>query len=278
MLTLFTIPKAFDGEAADAQRNALASWLQLGGDVQVVLVGNEAGVAEAAAAAGADVVDAVARGEGGTPRLDDAFARVDALARHPLRCFVNADVILLDDFLPAVRLVTGWTPRSLAVGQTTDVPVAPGTTARAGWQRGLRASASRDGVRRGAGAVDYFVFPGDLYQELPAFVVGRAGFDNWLIWRARAQDVPVVDLTEDVLALHQSHGYGHLAGGKLDAYLGAEAARNVELAGGPRNLYSIADASHRLRGGRVRRNPWAAMRVGDRVRRARWKLGLDRTP
>ena len=41
----------------------------------------------------------------GTPRIDDAFARVDAIAEHHVRCFVNADVLLLDDLLPAVEAV-----------------------------------------------------------------------------------------------------------------------------------------------------------------------------
>ena len=47
MLTLFSIPKPFVGSVGEAQRVALQSWSSLDG-VQVVLLGDELGVAEAA--------------------------------------------------------------------------------------------------------------------------------------------------------------------------------------------------------------------------------------
>ena len=102
MLTLFTIPKAFVGHIGTIQRNALRSWAALEG-AQVVLVGDEEGVAAAAAEAGAEHVGELAITGAGTPRLDDAFAQVEQVARTPLRCFVNADIILLGDFVPALR-------------------------------------------------------------------------------------------------------------------------------------------------------------------------------
>jgi hypothetical protein len=273
LLTLFSIPKPFTGPTGEAQRIALASWTALAG-VEVVLVGDEEGIAEAATAAGARHIDTVARSAGGTPRLDDAFARVDEIAQYRLRCFVNADVVLFDDLpLAVAKVADRWPGEFLAVGETRDLAVTPNESADA-----LRARALRDGVRRGAGAVDYFVFPAELFRDLPPFLVGRAGFDNWMLWHARSSGYPLVDLTDAVIAVHQSHGYGHLAGGKTEAYLGDEAAVNHALVGGKSHLYSMRDASHRLRHGRFEPNPWAIGRIGDRVRRARWKLGLDRSP
>ena len=83
-----------------------------------MLLGNEVGTADAARAAGAEHIAAVLRNEHGTPRLDSAFARTDAVARHPLRCFVNADIILLDDFLAAVQRAAAVAERFLMVGRT----------------------------------------------------------------------------------------------------------------------------------------------------------------
>ena len=48
VLTLFTVPKPFRGHVGDIQRNAIESWRALRPSVQVVLVGDEDGVAEAA--------------------------------------------------------------------------------------------------------------------------------------------------------------------------------------------------------------------------------------
>jgi hypothetical protein len=48
VLTLFTVPKPFRGHIGDVQRNAIESWRALREDVQVVLVGDEEGVEQAA--------------------------------------------------------------------------------------------------------------------------------------------------------------------------------------------------------------------------------------
>src|SRR5262249_4438851 len=122
MLTLFSVPKAFQGRIGEIQRAALASWTALGGTVQVIVLGDEEGVAEAARVAGAEYVPLLARTEHGTPRLDSAFAEADRVARHALRCFVNADVLLFDDVLAASGAVARQAPPCfLVIGRTLDV-------------------------------------------------------------------------------------------------------------------------------------------------------------
>lgn len=272
MLTVFTIPKPFAGRIAEIQLNAIRSWRSLREDVQVVLLGDEDGVAEAARSCRAENLASMLRNEHGTPRLDDAFAQVDRVARHPLRCFVNADIVLLDDFLPAVRRAAAVGSRFLMIGRTVDLDVV--TAAELADAGRLRAKALAAGAERGAAALDYFVFPAGLFGELPPFLVGRACFDNWLVWRAR-QLGPVVDATDAVVAAHQRHDYAHLAGGKDEAYYGEEAAWNRRLAGGRSRIYTIHDASHRLTAsGGVRRNLGSILRSRETARKIGWKLGL----
>jgi len=262
VLTIFSVPKPFLGAIGEIQHRALASWTALGNGVQVLLLGDEEGAAEAARKTGAEHLPELARTDQGTPRLDAAFAAADETARHPLRCFVNADVVLYDDLLDAARRVAAESERFLIVGQTVDVDQPRG-----------REDALARGTRRGAAALDYFVFMSGLYDHVPPFAIGRACFDNWLVWRAR-QDAIVVDATADVVAAHQGHDYAHVGGGKAEAYYGEEAARNLELAGGKSRLYTLHDASHVLRGGRLHRNPGAPLRWRENVRKAAWKLGV----
>lgn len=262
MLTVFSVPKPFAGRIGQIQRHALASWVALGPDVQVLVLCDEDGAAEAAREAGAQHIPDLARTEHGTPRLDAAFAAADAAAHHPLRCFVNADIVLYDDLLAATHAVAAHADRFLVVGQSLDVDES----------RGRDEDRAR-GRRRGAAALDWFVFPASFYDDVPPFAIGRACFDNWLIWRAR-QDGIVVDASADVVAAHQRHDYGHVAGGKSEAYYGAEAAHNLELAGGKGHLYTLHDASHVLRGGKLHRNPGAPLRWRENVRKAAWKLGV----
>ena len=261
MLTIFSVPKPFAGPIGEIQRRALNSWIVLGDDVEVILLGDEKGIAEEAARAGAEHVADLERTSHGTPRLDSAFAAADRIARHPLRCFVNADVILFDDVLVAATQVSASVERFLIVGQTLDVA-----------EPRDRADALARGRRRGAAALDYFVFTAGLYGDVPPFAIGRACFDNWLVWRARQQGL-VVDASGDVAAVHQPHDYEHMLGGKAETYYGEEARRNLELAGGKSRLYTLHDASHVLRGGRLRRNPGAPFRWREGVRKAAWKLG-----
>jgi hypothetical protein len=261
VLTVLSVPKPFVGRIGEIQRRALASWIALGQDVQVLVLGDEDGVGEAAREAGAEHLPDLALNEYGTPRLDSALAAAGAAARQPLRCFVNADIVLYDDLLVATQAVAGGADRFLIVGQSLDVDEPNG-----------RDEDRAHGKRRGAAALDWFVFPGDLYADVPPFAIGRACFDNWLVWQARQYGI-VVDATADVVAAHQRHDYGHVAGGKSEAYYGAEAARNLELAGGKSHLYTLHDASHVLRGGKLHRNPGAPLRWRESVRKATWKLG-----
>jgi hypothetical protein len=111
--------------------------------------------------------------------------------------------------------------------------------------------------------IDYFVFRRGLWREIPPFAVGRTMWDNWLIYSARARRVPVVDATASVMAVHQNHDYSHDAGGWQGVWKGPEAERNMALAGGLDHYFTIADASHRLRTGRLTRAlDWAHLRRG----------------
>jgi len=248
VLTLFSAPKPFDGDVAAIQRRAVASWCALG--VQVVLLGDEGGVAEAARELGAEHASGLERTTHGTPRLDSAFSLADRVARFPVRSFVNADVVLGSDLLAATRIVSERASRFLVVGQTVE-----------------------DGKLRGAAALDWFVFPAGNFGDVPPFAIGRACYDNWLIWKGRQVGI-VVDATPNVRAVHQAHGYDHVEGGMDEAYYGAEAARNLELAGGKSRLYTLHDASHVLRGGELRRNYGAPLRWRETLRKAAWKLGI----
>ena len=109
---------------------------------------------------------------------------------------------------------------------------------------------------------------------MPGFLVGRAAFDNWMIWKARKRG-PVIDATEAVIAIHQPHDYAHLAGGKNEAYYGPEAEYNRALAGGSRHIYTLHDATHRMSADlTIHRNLGSVLRWRETARKVGWKLGV----
>src|SRR6266511_182539 len=235
MLTIFTVPKPFIGHIGVIQRNAIASWLRLHPDAEIFVFGDEAGTAQATRELRVRHIPEIAENEHGTPLVNDLFTKAQQSARHDLICFVNCDIILASDFLRAVQYIKRCRDRFLVVGE-------------------LAASGAREGKRRGYWAIDYFAFPRGLYREIPSFAVGRAGFDNWLIWKARDLCGAVIDATAVTKVVHQNHNYAHIAGGQQTAYHGAEAQINLELAGGRKHFYSIGEATHYLTPRGIRRS------------------------
>ncbi|HZR95974.1 MAG TPA: hypothetical protein VFA56_09780 [Gaiellaceae bacterium] len=252
MITFFTIPKPFDGHIGIIQRNALRSWLRVAPDAQVIAIG------ERAAEPGIEDLAEVARNDHGTPLLDDAFRLAHERARHDVLCFCNTDILLPVTLAAAVRTIRTRAP-FLVVGECRDVRV--DTELGDGhWPSG--------GRRRGADALDYFVFSRGLYDDVPPFAAGRPAFDNWLVWRARSEGATVVDATWAIAALHQAHSYAHV-GSLRERSSSVEAEENRRLVGGGRErLYSRFDATHRLVGGMLVSNPLAAGHSGETIRRA----------
>lgn len=241
MVTVFAIPRPFDGEAALRQRNALRSWRALG--LEVLLLGDEPGVEEEARAHGADHERALPRTELGTPLVSAAFEVAARRAATPFLLYANADVILVGDAAGAVRRI--GRDRFLALGHRIELDLGRELAFEAGWAEELLHEARGRGFVDSPFAIDWFLFPRALRFDLPPFAVGRPGWDNWLIARARRLGVPVVDVGSAVVAVHQRHGYAHVPRGRAGTWEGPEGDRNRELTEGAEPL-CILDASHVL--------------------------------
>lgn len=238
MLTLFATPKPFTGEFAAIQRNAIHSWTLLRPACDIVLMGDEAGTAEAAAAFGARHIAAIERTSEGTPLISAIFARGGAAARTELLAYVNSDIVLMSDFTDAVAQVAARVSPFLMVGQRRGIRCDAALDFDGPWDVQLRrlvleSDASYPGI-------DYFVFTKDLWGEIPPFALGRAYWDNWPLYAARQRRAVVVDATPVVLAVHQDHAYYE------NQLQGAESQRNWQLLGGARNLLTTREATHML--------------------------------
>ncbi len=266
MITIFSIPKPFIGYVGEIQRNAVRSWALLDGGVEVLLCGDEEGTDEVAEDVGAGRMPDLARNEYGTPLVSDAFHKAGVQAAHDVLCYVNADIILLDDFLPAVRQAVEWAPQFLMSGQRREVSAVPSADiGRPGWTERCRDLAERTGRLASPWAIDYFVFPRGAVSELPPFAVGRPGWDNWMIYRALVRGVPVVDATTAVVAVHQDHGYAHVPQKRGQRWQGPEADRNRELMGrarlaGDQHSFSLQDANWEFTRDGFRRRMWTQER------------------
>ena len=248
MLTLFTTSKPFLGHAGIIQRNALQSWKHLHSEVEVIVFGDEEGVADVCAEFGLRHEARVERDPSGLKYIHAMFDRADEIARYDVLCYVNCDIILGPDFPDAVQRVRAAHAKFLMVGRRWDTDIVePIDFSSRLWHEETRALALKANNQRDDWWIDYFCFSRDLYyKQIPPFVIGRIRWDNWLIWKALDSHVPVVNASSSVLAIHQNHNYAYHPEGKVGVWTDELSQRNLSLAGGRRHLRKIADATIRL--------------------------------
>lgn len=245
-ITLFTCPKSFaDEHIGLIQGNAIRSWLQLGSAVEVLLVGDDAGVAGFAQEIGARNLPGVVRNREGTPLVSSIFELGIGESVSPILGYVNADIILMPEFSSVVETLAAQLERFLIVGQRWDLAIDHALDFSTGWDSELRVLLQERGRLHPPAGSDYFVFPRTLQLDPPDFALGRAGWDNWMIFAARKARVPVVDATQTVTIVHQDHRYDHLPGGQPHHSL-PESHKNLALAGGAEAMFTLRDSTHRL--------------------------------
>ena len=251
LITLFSAPKPFtDPHIALIQRNAIKSWTLLP-DVEVILLGEEAGLTEAARELGVKHISNVKCNENGTPLISSMFQLSRQNSNSDLLCIINADMILMSDFLEAANQAVKLKEKFVLLSQRWDLAVTQPIEFTEGWHNRLSSMVHRQGALHRPAGSDFFLFPKSCYIDIPNFTIGRAGWDNWMIYKARKENWSVIDCTPSVMIVHQNHDYSHLPGGKPH-YEHPDTNENIRLAGGEANIrYTILDATHQLVGGKL---------------------------
>ena len=277
------------------QRNAIKSWTLLP-DVEVILLGEETGLAEAAKELGVKYLPNVARNDSGTPLISSMFQLARENSNSELLCIINADMVLMPDFVEAAKQVKSQKSNFVLLSQRWDYDITSPIDFAAGWESQLRESVrEQNQLHRPAGS-DFFLFPKSCYQDIPNFIIGRAGWDNWMIYKARSEKWSVIDCTPSVMIVHQNHDYSHLPGGKPH-YEHPDTNENIRLAGGQAAVrYTNLDSTHCLVNGKLARPKMTSLRftrrfelflrslffflpektIEDLVRPKRWKKRLKK--
>lgn len=242
MITFFTLPKPFEGHINIIQRNAIQSWMALSSKCEIILFGKEKGMSEVAKEFGVSHVPDIEKNEWGTPLLNSAFREAQKIAKNDILVYINADIILMPDFIEALQKIEK--PLFLMAGRRWDLDIKEEIDFdEADWGEKLRAKIVKKGKLHGFSGIDYLIFPRNLPHDLPSFAVGRPGWDNWLIYHIRSLKIPVIDATEMITTVHQGHGYSHSPWGRKKRVEGPEYQRNLELAGGFSNFLTLKETN-----------------------------------
>ncbi len=260
LITLFSAPKPFTNpHIAMIQHNAIKSWTLLP-DVEVILLGEEQGLAEAAKELGVRHIASVERNANGVPLISSMFKLARENSNSHLFCIINADMVLMSDFVENAKQAMKLKDKFVLLSQRWDLDMTAPLDFSGDWSRGLRSTVNGQGqLHRPAGS-DFFLFPKSCYTDIPNFIIGRAGWDNWMIYKARKENWAVIDCTPSIMIVHQNHDYSHLPDGKPH-YEHPDTNENIRLAGGQANIrYTILDSTHQLADGKLTRPKMTSMR------------------
>lgn len=241
------------------QRNAIKSWTLLP-DVEIILLGEETGLSEAAREFGVKHISNVKRNDGGTPLISSMIQLARENSSSDLLCIINADMILMPDFVEAARRSRLQRDKFVLLSQRWDLDVAEPLDFSGDWSHRLSSIVHSQGTLHRPAGSDFFLFPKACYQDVPDFAIGRAGWDNWMIYKARKEKWPVIDCTPSITIIHQNHDYSHLPGGKSH-HEHPDTNENIRLAGGQAAIrYTILDSTHLLLNGKLARPKMSYLR------------------
>lgn len=225
LLTLFTTFAGHihtDSEKNLVHNNTLANWSALKPSVNLILFSNESYWATVAEHFGWDVIKPFQDENSGTnpPVLKDMFRatmeRYDTLWYG----YVNADILFTRELISHLQFFTQkyetTSARLFLTGRRTNV--ANLTHLNPVSDVSIKSYAEDFGELYREDAEDFFIttksFP---WQSILPVVVGRPGYDNWLVGEARCRlNTTVIDVTKTLLAFHQttrkggnSEGHSH---------------------------------------------------------------------
>ncbi len=246
MITIFATPKAFSTHKINLmQRNAIRSWLKLRPKCQIILVGDDQGVSEIAHEFHLQHVSGVKTNEFGTPLIDSIFNLAMENSQTELMAYVNADIILLQDFITSLKRLPKH-DRLLVIGRRWNLNIENEIDFESiDWENKLKTKLINEGTQDTIfGGSDYFIFKNNMWGEIPPISLGRYIFDNWLIYRAIQIGAMVIDATPVITAIHHNHDYSHHPLGTDGVIYGQETWRDLQVAGGASIIKDLFDAQY----------------------------------
>ena len=243
-ITLFSTFKPFHGHANIIQRNAIISWTKLKPRPEIIVFGKEYGIAKIAQEFNLIHIPEIKSNKKGLPYINDMFYRAQSIASNDVLMYVNGDIIFTNDLIPSIDLVKQKFDSFLMVGRRWNVKIDQLIHFNEhDWDIKLSKQVKQSGKLYDPTGIDFLVFTRHLWPQIPPFVVGRAGWDNGMIYEALKHNVEIIDATPSVMAIHQNHDYGHLEDGENELRKGDEAQHNFDLFGGIKNTKNILDSN-----------------------------------
>lgn len=261
------------------QFNAWGSWQRIPG-CSVSVFGNAPGLGEHAKRFGFRSIPTVKRDEFGRPLLNWIFECMHDESTESVLGYVNSDIVLLPGLAASIAAVRAQFDAYLMVARRWNVDCLPAIDFRPGWDEKLRDLVALEGDLFTPYGIDLFVFSRDLLRKIPPFALGSDYWDNYLVMRTRRKGYPVIDITQQVMLVHQNHSLGKYRS-EDERRRGPEGLRGFALLGDSYAMLGrTTDATHVVVHGELKPTETAYVTVvlphrGEPRRLCRWLRGLE---
>lgn len=215
LLTIFTTFKETHNSTFHrvAHAHAVANWASLRPYVRAVLFAQfpPSDLSEMARKADWDLIELTRWNEQGTPFLKDMFSTVFQRYSSTFYGFANGDILFDDSLIKTLqevkrRLKDVLKNNTLLIGSRKNMKLSVDEANRAEFSKKTLAYVTdRKGKLDGWYAQDYFFFTRDSslnWSSVADVVIGRPGYDNYLVAKSVASNVNVIDATKTLLAVH----------------------------------------------------------------------------
>jgi len=256
---LFSSPKPRRGDTEAVQISAFRSWRRVFPKARILLFGDGATWETFARDEGFEPAGPLPLGVEEGEVIQFLFEKASELAGDDMAMYLNSD-ILLDPSAPAAvasleSLPGPWlaSARRCCLSQW----VGPALEKEEDWQQ-FYARAREESVWGEACAMDMFVFRKLSFQAMPPFLIGSRGWDNWMIYHARTQNIQVIDISAAMRVIHCDHDYSYAKGSQNPRQRPQKREIiNLHLLGGEARLFHLGHATHELRSKALfRRTGW----------------------
>jgi hypothetical protein len=254
MITILSSPKAFSGNVGQNQIIAIKSWLRVHPEIEVILYGRSEGAEEVCSQLGIRYVTDILCHENGLPYFNAIVKHARSHSKHDILIYLNCDIILNKSVLYALKLFKFQ--KFLIIGERIDL--ADGVTLDTGndaWLTRLKNLLDRGEARlHGVTGKDYFIFPNNMWEALPPLIIGRGGYDSALIAYCLRRNIPVIDATLKISAIHLYHGYKMINGTNRRITQDDAAVQNIKLHDIVHSGPTVSDADWSIIGNGLHRN------------------------
>ncbi|XP_045185533.2 uncharacterized protein LOC123543528 [Mercenaria mercenaria] len=198
-----------DSEKIIVHNNTLTNWASFMPSVNLILFSNDTYWTRVARSLGWDVIKPINENNGTKPPILKDMFRL-AMARYKTNWYgyVNADILFTSDILLNLEMFTRKyntsASRILLTGRRTNVDNLTSLDPLS--EKNIKEHAKKFGQLYKEDAEDFFLTTSSFpWQNILPVVVGRPGYDNWLVGEARCRlNTTVIDVTQSLLAFHQT--------------------------------------------------------------------------